>query len=297
MPAHVEMARAPSESEPGMSLADHAARQLDRAKRLHSMANLIGITNTAKIILDRLASTHLADEHEIDLDGGSVFRHPLLITTAASDLHGYHEIAKEKVYELPSEIEDDIDGSPIVDLGAYIGMSAAYFATRYPHSSILAVEPYTRNYRLLDANATRYGGRIRPEQAAFALNRGRATMVHNDPPGASHMSNVFLGAGVATGETGTTVTAESITPEDILHAIGSSARIGILKVDIEGAESPIFSSTLIDPLLQRTDILMIETHDRFEAGKGSSDAVEDATSRNGLELADFSNGHTATYAR
>lgn len=270
-------------------------RQWERLRKLATMAEVAGPFKAAHLLFDRLTGINHTAAKELEVDDPEKFRHPLLLTTTISDLHNYHEIAKDRVYDLPRELDEEIDGRAIFDLGAYIGTSAAYFATRYPRSPVLAVEPNPRNYRLLQANAANYGDQISPRFAAVGLNNEPVGMMSHSPDNRSHMSNVFSSDYDANGNG--SQPARGVTPEDLVSTLGNEDRVGVLKVDIEGAETQLFGSTMIDPLLARTDILMIETHENFEIGQGSSQIVAEAAGRSGLTLADFDNGHTTIYAR
>jgi hypothetical protein len=104
------------------------------------------------------------------------------------------------------------------------------------------------------------------------------------------MQNAFLLE--PTGYMDTQVVA-TITPDEILESAQGN-EIGILKVDIEGAERELFLSGAIDTLLRQAGVLLVETHDQFQPG--ASEAVYNAAIRSGM-LASSANPHTEMYYR
>lgn len=65
-------------------------------------------------------------------------------------------LREESEYRLPAEISPSV----IFDVGANIGMAAAYFATVYPQARIYCFEPLPENLELLRVNAARTSPRI-----------------------------------------------------------------------------------------------------------------------------------------
>jgi FkbM family methyltransferase len=275
------------EARSGNEFAATAAKQIERAKRVVSIARSAGVMNAAKCIYSKITDTPM--DHKMRMHPSGL-RFPIEMTTALSDIYNYDEVIRSRVYSLPSILRQRINGKPIVDMGAYIGLSAAYFASRHPDSPVLAVEPHDRNFRILSSNTAAYGGQIGVRQAAFVSQEGGVGRTILESPDA-HMTHLYSADGTDGGNPGTI--AEAMTPGRVLDEV-DGAEIGLLKVDIEGAERDVFGSTGIDELLAQTQLLMIETHDRFVPG--SSDAVEAAVANNGMqELA--ANPHTTVYAR
>ena len=271
-------------------IGDFLEEQLGRAHRLRNMVELLGPVNTSRTLYARFAPNSVTD---IVINNQPRLRFPLQLTTTPSDTANYRDIFGDNDYELPKEFDELIDGLPIVDMGAFIGISAAYFASRYQRSQILAVEPHYRNYSLLEVNAKPYNGQITPIFGAISPKRGIAMPSHpsgTDPH--AYMGNIFS----VNGQNGFPHQAQvdrsptAILPEDIADRVEGS--IGILKVDIEGAEKALFLSDGISELLRRTTVLMIETHDRFMSG--CSQAVEAAVKHSRLKEIPLT-PHTKTY--
>jgi len=133
----------------------------------------------------------------------------------------------------------------IVDCGANIGASALYFAERFPRSRVIAVEPQAGNFGLLSRNCAA-AAQIEPLHAGIASHDGRGALLD---PGQGNWG--FRVAERADGE----VPLVSI---NTLLARTPAAPF-IVKIDIEGFESELFSRNL--EWLDRFYVLIIELHD------------------------------------
>ena len=94
-----------------------------------------------------------------ELPKGTMFRvnlpdlaHPISMRAGTSDMWVFDQIFLYK------EMETDFgqDMAFIIDAGANIGLTSAYFANRFPSAKILALEVDRRNFELLAANARPY---------------------------------------------------------------------------------------------------------------------------------------------
>jgi FkbM family methyltransferase len=160
----------------------------------------------------------------------------------------------------------DFENPPraIVDAGGYTGISAVYFALRFPEARIIAIEPSESNFRLLEHNTARFKN-IQPVHAALWSQSG--SLVLSDPgsgawglqvgeAGPREASN-----GGQAGECENLVRA--ITVMDVIRDYGLG-RIDLLKVDIEGSEREVFGDAAA--WIDRVDAICMELHDRFKAG-------------------------------
>jgi FkbM family methyltransferase len=158
------------------------------------------------------------------------------------------------------EILDFYEACPdpiIVDAGANIGAAAVWFSLTYPKAKILAVEPDVSNYELLKRNAISFPSVV-PLNAAIAARSG--TLYLNDPG---------VGAwGYRTAEqpTARSYAVEAMTLEQVIAKTGGTPFI--LKIDIEGAESDLFSRHSAD--LNRFPLVIIELHDWMLPGESNS---------------------------
>lgn len=148
----------------------------------------------------------------------------------------------------------------ILDLGANIGLSVAYFAAVYPDARIFAVEPDPDSFRLLKENTKTLGVRVRAERAAFWPRReplrwaserfrdgrewARAVERTRNPGDVDDCGDPI---GV-------------ITPAEALAHV-EAERFDLAKVDIEGAEAAFFATDEdTEALLGLANVFVIELH-------------------------------------
>jgi FkbM family methyltransferase len=270
------------------SQVPYLSQTLHRLNQIHGLAKLFGAVDTAKLIANKITDTE--SDEEVTLRAIEL-KHPLKVRRTFSDRWGAVEILQDRVYALPNGLSSSIDGKVIVDVGAYNGTSAAYFASRYPKSPVLAVEPNKANFDLLSRNAQAYNNQILPVFGAMVPEQTPITRHSFAANKGDHMINAFVGfaGGAFSVEPG----VPAITPSSFIEKyIGES--IGLLKVDIEGAERELFGSPAIDDLLRRTGVLIVESHDQFMPG--ASLAIAEATARNDLYETAL-NDHTTMYLK
>ena len=160
----------------------------------------------------------------------------------------------------------DFESQPrtIVDAGAYTGLSAVYFALRFPEARIIAIEPSESNFDLLVRNTARFGN-VQPVHAALWSHSGSLEL--SDPGTGAWGLQVCetgrqeAGNGDGPGQAGPSVRA--VTVADVIDEYGLD-RIDLLKVDIEGSEREVFD----DPSgwIDRVDAICMELHDWFRTG-------------------------------
>jgi FkbM family methyltransferase len=119
----------------------------------------------------------------------------------------------------------------ILDLGANVGYSSAYFLSCFPTARVIAVEPDPDNCELCCRNLRPYGERARvvhgaawPTPTRLVLSRG----------GREWATRVFAGADRE-------ASVEGYDIPSLLEMTGGE-RIDILKVDIEGSELDLFGN-------------------------------------------------------
>lgn len=135
----------------------------------------------------------------------------------------------------------------LIDAGAHIGLASVYFANRFPQCHILALEPELSNYRLLECNAKPYSN-ITPLRAG--LWSRRASLKIKDPCSGTWSFQLKEGA-VGEGD------VDVITVQEAMQHIGAD-RIGILKMDIEGAELEVLQTS--NAWIGKIDALIVELH-------------------------------------
>ncbi len=160
---------------------------------------------------------------------------------------------------LRSLLDPDFDGI-IVDASGYIGSAALRLSDLFPAATIVSIEPSAANFEILCRNVA-HVERIEPIQRALAPVAGRTVRL-GDP---------------GTGEWGFTIVETTVdrTVPAFLHEVETISLgeilerhpgrpIGLLKLDIEGAEKALFDQASAE--LSRIPIVLAELHDRIVEG-------------------------------
>jgi FkbM family methyltransferase len=152
------------------------------------------------------------------------------------------EVLVADAYELP----ELMDPSAIIDLGANVGASVAFFRLRYPNASIFACEPSPAVF-----------GRLQKNVGAMKNVSLRRTAV-TDHTGSLpfRVSDESLMSSLDTSVPGRVVTVETRTLDDLM-ADFSLDELDLLKIDIEGAEFEVLRSF---SGLDRTHAVVGEVH-------------------------------------
>lgn len=173
--------------------------------------------------------------------------HPVNLRACSSDFFVFRQIMIENEY-LPLASQKV---TTLIDLGANIGLSSAWFLSHFPNSKSFAVEADSSNYGACVENLAPYGDRARVLLGAAWSTRG---------PLALHRWS-----------SGIDTTVEPIGPDnepqesvqgyDIATLIEMSGfeQVDILKIDIEEAEAAVFSAD-ISSWAGRVRNLCIELH-------------------------------------
>ncbi len=180
----------------------------------------------------------------------------------STDYDTYEHVFVLKEYNFPIPFEPRL----IIDGGANIGLSALYFARRFPEATILAVEPDPANCALLQHN-TRDQKRVDAIQAGLWPSSGHLRI--KDKSADANAFQVEWAAEPATD------TLEATSLEAILLNSGADC-LDIVKLDIEGAEKEVFRAGF-EQWLPKTRLLIVELHDRMIPG--CSKALFDAVSK------------------
>jgi FkbM family methyltransferase len=199
--------------------------------------------------------------------------HPLACRPSTSDFDVFTEMFIEREY---SAIDDLENVDLIIDCGANVGYSAAYLLTRFPHAELIAVEPDSGNFEVMETNLQPYGDRATGLHAAVWSHPAKLAIV--DEPYRDGRSWAIQ---VREAEPHEPFDAEGLDVGTLL-ARSRHERISILKMDIEGAEAVVFSSNY-ETWLDAVDTLVIELHDDSSFGPASA-VFERAIAGRGFEI-------------
>jgi FkbM family methyltransferase len=177
-------------------------------------------------------------------------QHPVYARRGTSDLKVFNQIFVAREYRCLDGLKEP---RLIIDCGANVGYSAAYFLSVFPGSFVIAVEPDPDNFDMLERNLRPYQGRYMAIRAAVWP---RAESLH------FKQSSVGLGREwerVVERDDGTH--AHRVQAVDIPGLLAHSRyeRVSLLKVDIEGAETELFDDPPL-PWLDLVDNITIELH-------------------------------------
>lgn len=169
--------------------------------------------------------------------------HPLLCRAWDADRVTLCHVFGSHDAEPPVEIDPKL----IVDAGANVGYVSVYYAHRYPSARIVALEPGDTNLELARRNVAPYAN-VEVLEAGLWPRDARLKTVEPDAG--------YKSWGIRTEETGSGG-VEGISVPTLLERLGEEW-IDLLKLDIEGAEIPLFTDA--SDWLSRVGVVLIETH-------------------------------------
>ena len=166
--------------------------------------------------------------------------HPIMLRPGTQDAETViHTVVREEYGDFKPEREPKV----MIDAGAYIGDTSAYFLSRFKQLRIVALEPSSQTYEAARANLNVYGDRITLFNKGLAGKAGRLKFSGNT-------------TAASLGDDGDEIDCTSV-PE--LFDTFKFDRIDILKMDVEGAETEIFR-TDAEQWLPRVDHVLVEVH-------------------------------------
>jgi FkbM family methyltransferase len=177
--------------------------------------------------------------------------HAVLMRTCTSDREVLAQVFIQREYE-PLKVSQP---KMILDLGANVGYSSAYFLSKYPTANVLAVEPDPGNYAICCRNLAPFGQRAKVIRGAAWVERTKLVLERGSyRDGREWTTQVKLAKGDVTA-------SASIDGYDMptLIDLCGAAEIDLLKIDIERSELELFSRNT-ESWLPRVRNLCIELH-------------------------------------
>lgn len=157
------------------------------------------------------------------------------------------------------------DALTVLDVGAYTGETAAWFADLFPQATIWAVEPFPDSYAALAAAGH---PRVRPFQFAATDAEGTATLFANAIPHTNSLYPINPESRDSVDisrrrEQGVLDEAQLLSSVDVpAHRLDEFAdgqgigAIDLLKIDVQGAEVDVLRGS--SGILGRVGVIMIE---------------------------------------
>ncbi|TLY16663.1 MAG: FkbM family methyltransferase [Nitrospirae bacterium] len=178
-------------------------------------------------------------------------RYPLTCRPGTSDLYAFWQIFVECEYAC---LDDCVNPNLIIDCGANVGFSSAYFLSRFPQTAVIAVEPEPGNFGMLEINLRPYGSRAQLVKSAV-WSHPTELVISREP----YRDGREWSTQVRECRSGETADLRAVDIGTLLDRSGHRT-ISILKVDVERAEAEIFSRNY-ESWIERVDAIVIELHD------------------------------------
>ena len=210
-------------------------------------------------------------ELEISLYGARYF-----IRTTNLDIYTILESKKELDVFLsshPPKIH-----SLVLDAGAYIGSFCIPLALRYPHLKIVALEPFQENFELLQRNILLNAVRIEALNLALVGERDCGCKLPFGHGGSALSGEIIIEKPVKLRKITRSQDVLCIGTNKLLQYSGEN-NVGLLKLDIEGAEVDVLTDLAISKVI--VDLLIVELHERKRIG---CNAAFEIFSRNRVNL-------------
>lgn len=163
------------------------------------------------------------------------------LVDAASSIFMYGEIFEQQIYKFKTQTQKPL----IIDGGANIGLSIIYFKQLYPNAQVIAFEPDSNVFQVLDKNIERF--RLTDVTLVNKALWSTETMLEFMSEGADG------GRVVETGQGRDKYQVPTIRLRDYL-----SQSVDFLKLDIEGAETEVMKDC--QDLLGNVENIFVEYH-------------------------------------
>jgi len=185
---------------------------------------------------------------ELNLKG---YKYPIYLRNHTSDIRVFGQIFISGEYA-----NTVVNNNPmvIIDCGANIGLASIYFKFHFPDVKIYAFEPEISNFKMLKKNVANYKD-VFIFQKAIWYESANLNLMHHSSHDSFSVKEKFPGLNLGT--------IDAISINDIIVQQGIS-RIDLLKIDIEGAELPLFSYKT--EWIDKVNVFIIEIHENINPG-------------------------------
>lgn len=147
----------------------------------------------------------------------------------------------------------------IIDCGGNIGLAAFWFARVFPRAKIVSIEPDKDNLEMLRLNTEGFSDRVTIVRGGIWDRSGSLRIVNPDSGSAAYR--------VEFSETQSPTSIPAYTIDDLCKLGGTDSPF-VVKLDIEGAQSHLFSSNT--DWVGRTNLITLELDDWLLPWQGSS---------------------------
>jgi FkbM family methyltransferase len=166
-------------------------------------------------------------------------RYPIFIRPGTEDVRSILDNVFRKEY---GQFGLSLRPKLIIDAGAYIGDTSAYFMSRFSQAKVIALEPNIESFALAERNLKSYGAQVELLNVALCKEDG-------------HVRISGSTTGARLGHRGSKVRAVSMA--SLLKQFDIH-EVDILKMDIEGSEQEVLLDA--SAWLHKVKLLLLETH-------------------------------------
>ncbi|HET9801994.1 MAG TPA: FkbM family methyltransferase [Candidatus Acidoferrum sp.] len=150
---------------------------------------------------------------------------PFCYRSGTTDLLVLEQVFLDGEYDVGRMAPENVEY--IVDLGSNIGLTAIFWAQRYPHAQMALVEPDPDNFKLLEMNTAAFHDRCVLIKAAVSDGCGRTSFFRSEREYGHSM--------LRTDDCVSEIEVRTLTVPDVVDEAGFP-RVDLLKMDIEGGE-------------------------------------------------------------
>jgi FkbM family methyltransferase len=171
---------------------------------------------------------------------------------AGSDAFIFSEVFEHRYYDFP------LNCAPltILDVGANIGLTAVFFARKYPGAELACVEPVPQNVSLLRENLERNRVVATVYAKALAVSDAPVIMKLSEKDYGHNIAKIEFGPSTP----GKTIDAPGISVPTLMSQL-SWTKIDLMKIDIEGYEGLLLRDNC--DWLNAVGAICIECHEGF----------------------------------
>lgn len=179
------------------------------------------------------------------------YDHSLFLRTSTSDEPTFRQVFMNIRYEI------DLPTAPktIIDGGSNVGYASVFYAKKYPQAHILAVEPDSSNFEMIEKNTLRYPNIDKIKSAIW----GNSTWLKISNPDAQKWA-----IEVEETKSNDENAFQAFSISDLISKMGWES-VDLLKLDIEGSEMSVFEEGY-EEWLPKVKLLIIELHERMRPG-------------------------------
>lgn len=194
----------------------------------------------------------------------------------SSDASVFSQVILKKEYEVVIDKFRSL-GIPmvtVIDAGANVGLTSIFFKAHYPDCRIKALEPEDGNFSRMRRNLE-----INGIEGVTCLKKGLWSHRTHLSPDSIAKNRLDWSFSLTESPEPGGASIESLTASDLMEDCDF---IDLFKIDIEGAESKLFSDGAELGWLSRVKVLVIEIHDNV----ASREAIYAVMSRSGFEISE-----------